>query len=451
MAIISNSQYITHVGALGQKINGMLELRQDKKSFLFLQGPHGPFFYELSKAIAQSGADVTKIGFNEGDRFFWRNRSTFVAFTKPYEQWPQYLEDFLKTGITDLVIYGDTRPLHKTAVEVAKSLGIRVHCFEEGYLRPYWVTYERGGVNGFSRLMDLSVATMREALSHVDNDQPEAPARWGDMRQHILLGAIYHWHILFRNRRFINYKTHRDSPVSHEFWLHFKRLVTRPAHAYRRWRATQSIKRNGFVYHLSLLQLSHDASIRSHSQFTGMAEFMRICVEAFARKAPKHHHLVFKSHPLEDDRQPLSLVAEQLAKEFDLIGRIHFVRGGKLAELLDYARSVVTINSTAAQQALWRGLPVKALGAGVFCKPEFTSEQPLDAFFAAPKKPDLTAYRDYRQFLLMTSQITGGFYSRRGRVRLVRQVVDMVLSEQDPYEALEAANASPLQQFQVVK
>ena len=51
----------------------------------------------------------------------------------------------------------------------------------------------------------------------------------------------------------------------------------------------------------------------------------------------------------------------------------------------------------------------------------------------------------------MTSQITGGYYSRRGRVRLVRQVVDMVLSEQDPYDALETDSASPVQQFQVVK
>ncbi len=449
----SKSKPLRSVGskASGQQVAGTDAPENETKSFLFLQGPHGPFFYDLSKAIAHSGAKVAKIGFNEGDRFFWRNRSTFVAFTKPYAQWVEFVEDYMADGVTDLVIYGDTRPLHKSAIEVAKRLGVRVHCFEEGYLRPYWCTYERDGVNGYSSLMDLSVEQMRDGLRFVDNEQAEAPALWGDMRQHILLGAVYHWHILIRNNRFKNYETHRDSPVSHEFWLHFKRLITRPVYAYRRWKATQRIKRNGFVYHLSLLQLSHDASIRSHSRFTGMAEFIRECVVAFAKSAPRHHHLVFKSHPLEDDRQPLSHVAAQLAKEYGLEGRVHFVRGGKLAELLDFARSVVTINSTAAQQALWRGLPVKALGVGVFCKPEFTSEQPLDDFFANPKKPDMSAYRDYRQFLLMTSQITGGYYSRKGRVRLIRQVVDMVLSEQDPYEALATSSAAPVQQFHVVK
>ena len=41
------------------------------------------------------------------------------------------------------------------------------------------------------------------------------------------------------------------------------------------------------------------------------------------------------------------------------------VRGGKLAQLLNHARSVVTVNSTAAQQALWRGLPTRTFGAAV--------------------------------------------------------------------------------------
>lgn len=116
-----------------------------------------------------------------------------MAFTKPHDHWGEFVEDFMRDGITDLVIYRDTRPFHKAAIDAAKELGIRVHRFEEGYLRSYWCTYERGGVNGYSRLMNMSVEQMREGLQFVENEQPEAPARWGDMRQHILLGAVYHW------------------------------------------------------------------------------------------------------------------------------------------------------------------------------------------------------------------------------------------------------------------
>ena len=67
------------------------------------------------------------------------------------------------------------------------------------------------------------------------------------------------------------------------------------------------------------------------------------------------------------------------------------------------------------------------------------------------RRPDSRAYRDYRHFLLETSQVPGGFYSARGRRTLLRQVVDMMLDAQDPYDALIAGNATPRQQLRVVR
>ncbi len=130
---------------------------------------------------------------------------------------------------------------------------------------------------------------------------------------------------------------------------------------------------------------------------------------------------------------------------------MHYVRGGKLARLLDHARSAVTVNSTAAQQVLWRGLPLKVFGQAVYGKPEFVSDQNLPEFFAQPNRPDSRAYRDYRHFLLETSQITGGYYSSRGRRRLLRQVVDMMLAPDDAYEALIRGTAAPRPHLLVVK
>ena len=118
--------------------------------------------------------------------------------------------------------------------------------------------------------------------------------------------------------------------------------------------------------------------------------------------------------------------------------------------LLNHARTAVTVNSTAAQQALWRGLPLKVFGAAVYAKPEFVSEQTLPEFFTNPSRPDSKAYRDYRHYLLETSQITGGFYSQKGRQELLRQVVDMILAEHDPYDALRMGAAAPRQQLRLV-
>ncbi|MCA8868463.1 MAG: capsular biosynthesis protein [Rhodobacteraceae bacterium] len=421
------------------------------KVFLFLQGPHGPFFHQLSRVLKTSGAEVFKVGFNQGDRAFWKDTDSYIGYFGRLEDWPDQVRIlFAEKNITDIVLYGDTRLVHAEAVKAARQAGITVHCFEEGYLRPYWVTYERGGVNGFSRLCELSVAEMRAELQERDLDLPDAPARWGDMRHHAFYGALYHGHILFRNREYQNYRTHRDVSVLQEFRLHFRRFLSIPWHAAQRRAASLRIRRDGFVYHLVLLQLSHDASIQFHSPLRSMPEFIRLTIEAFAAGAPVHHHLVIKTHPLEDGRFPLASITRDTAQEFGVAARVHFVRGGKLAGLLNFARSVVTVNSTAAQQALWRGLPLKAFGNSVYYKPEFVSEQPLDEFFAEPGKPDARAYRDYRHYLLETSQVMGGFYSAKSRRRLIRGVVDRVLAKADPYDSLKLENAAPKQQLRVV-
>ncbi len=414
-----------------------------------LQGPHGPFFHQLGRMLRLAGAQVWRVGFNKGDENFWFHPASFIRYQGRLADWPAEITRLFDAHqITDLVLYGDTRPIHAEAVAAAKARGLRVHVFEEGYLRPYWVTYERGGSNGHSRLMEMSVADMRAALALSQIDHPKAPAHWGDMRQHIFYGALYHFFVMVRNGPYRNFTPHRGISVFSEFLLYLKRLIALPRHIAQRALATWRIRRGGFPFHLVLMQLEHDASFRMHSPYGSMTEFIEQVLEGFAQGAPSHHHLVFKAHPLEDGRAPITRTIREIAQRLGVADRVHFVRGGKLAGLLAQARSAVTVNSTAAQQVLWRGLPLKAFGRAVFDKPEFVSPQPLTAFFQAPARPDSRAYRDYRHYLLETSQIPGGFYSAKGRRQLLRQVVDLMLAEADPYDALSQGHASPRQQLE---
>jgi capsular polysaccharide export protein len=423
-----------------------------RKTFLFLQGPHGPFFQRLGRMLTRAGAGVWRVGFNAGDRAFWFDRRSYIPYTAPVADWPDRFRALVaEKGVTDIVLYGDTRPIHARAIAAARSLGLTVHVFEEGYMRPYWVTYERGGANGHSRLMDLRIAEMRAALARNETDMPEAPAQWGDMRQHVFYGALYHWFVLFRNRGYRNFRPHRDLPLLTETLLYTRRLLLMPLFALDRIRATLRIKHGGYPYHLALLQLEHDSSFQQHSPFASMSEFLETVIAGFARGAPRHHHLVFKAHPLENGQSPLKRIIRARAAAHGVADRIHYVRGGKLAQLLDHARTAVTVNSTAAQQVLHRGIPLKVFGDAVYAKPGLVSDQPLEDFFARPHRPDLAAYKDFRRFLLETSQVPGGFYSARGRRQLLRQVVDMMLDPDDPYEALRLGKAPPRQQLRVVK
>jgi capsular polysaccharide export protein len=422
------------------------------RRFLLLQGPHGPFFNQLGAMLRAAGCAVWRVGFNRGDAVFWRDPAGYLRFDAPPETWPETCREIIaKHGITDLALYGDTRPIHAQAVAIAAELGLVVHVFEEGYLRPYWISYERDGANGHSRLMQMSVAEMRAALAQTQSDAVQAPAVWGDMRQHVFYGALYHFFVMVMNGRYRHFRPHRELTVLSEFRLYLRRLLLMPLYTAERWAAGLRIRLGGFPFHLVLLQLEHDASFRAHSPFASMTEFIDLCMRGFAEGAPRHHHLVFKAHPLEDGRVGMRAAIHAAAARHAVAGRVHFIRGGKLAALLAEARSAVTVNSTAAQQVLWRGLPLRAFGRAVFDKPEFVSTQPLAEFFARPDRPDSRAYRDYRQFLLETSQIPGGYYSSRGRRQLMRQIVDLMLAAEDPYDALTSGKAAPRQQLPRMK
>jgi len=109
--------------------------------FLFLQGPHGPFFRHLARHLAGLGAEVRRIAFNAADVAEWADAGPIDCYRGPDSSYPAWLIRHLSIHrTTDIVLYGDSRPEHAQAIAVARTRGIRCHCLEEGYLRPHWVT-----------------------------------------------------------------------------------------------------------------------------------------------------------------------------------------------------------------------------------------------------------------------------------------------------------------------
>ena len=123
-----------------------------KRLFLFLQGLATPFWVRLANAFAGRGHVVQRINLSGGDWLFWR-RPGAINYRGRFPDWREFLGGSLHDlNVTDVVLFGDCRPYHRVALDLARSRGIEVHVFEEGYFRPEWITVEKDGTNGYSGL-----------------------------------------------------------------------------------------------------------------------------------------------------------------------------------------------------------------------------------------------------------------------------------------------------------
>jgi capsular polysaccharide export protein len=422
---------------------------------MFLQGPHGPFMAQLAADLAARGATVTRIAFNAGDAASWRAPGggrpgplfRYKAAIGGFKSW--LLVRIEADAVTDIVMYGDTRPFHAVARRIARARGLTVHCFEEGYLRPRWITYERGGVNGNSALMEVPLERMQAAaLARGDpaGDLAAGPEGWGAAYAHVLHGLRYHGRARLAPFGWPRGAPHMPLSGWREARAYFRRVLTLPWIALRSRAALRQVLADGAPpYHLALLQLGADSSLRAHSAFCDVASVVQLIVDGFADGAARGDRLVFKAHPFEDGRERLARVALRAARRRGVSDRVWFVERGPLGPMLDRARSVVTVNSTAAQGALARFLPVRALGEAVYARPGLVSRQPLAEFFARPQPPLPRAAQAFRAFLLASSQLEGDFYTAPGRARAMAPVLAAMLRPQDPYQAaLSGVAVAPL-------
>ena len=103
------------------------------KRVLLLQGPVGPFFRQLSRELTEAGAEVHKVNFNGGDWAFYPTHA--INYRGSLAEWPERLAWLLERLEIDVVLlFGDCRPIHRVAIEVAQRLRVQIGAFEEGYI-----------------------------------------------------------------------------------------------------------------------------------------------------------------------------------------------------------------------------------------------------------------------------------------------------------------------------
>jgi capsular polysaccharide export protein len=380
---------------------------------LMLQGPMGPFFARLSHDLRAHGATPFKVDFNGGDWLFSRFGAFEQSFSYrgPAEQWPEYLDALVeRLRIDTVLLFGDCRPLHRSVVARLAARGIRVGVFEEGYIRPDYITLEPEGVNSHSSLpVDPSF--------YLSQASPELPAARP-------LGRTFYfamlWTILYAvafdlgRPLFRHYAHHRPMSILQGLpWLRSAARKLRHAWRERGWLHVLRTQASGH-YFLVPLQTSGDAQIQVHSSFESVPAFIEHVVESFSQHAPPETRLVIKHHPLDRGYSDYTRLIDELAKRNGLAGRCLYLHDQHLPTLLMHARGVVTINSTVGLSAIGEGVPVKACGQAIYDMPGLTSQDPLDLFWsqAQQSRPDPELHRAFRDYLVAHSQHQGSFYRR---------------------------------------
>lgn len=379
------------------------------RNILMLQGPVGPFFNRLSKDLQWAGANVHKINFNGGDWFYYPSNAT--SFTDKIENFPPFLNRVCdEKRIDTIMLFGDCRKMHGIASEIAAERNVEVYVFEEGYIRPDYITMECHGVNGRSTMP-------RAGIFYLNTPAPE-PAETSFVGQSIWHATgwaftYYFWAIILWPF-FPRYRHHR--PLS---WFEGLAWVRGAARKYwYRWKNKSDVDRlmsnDHPPFFLVPLQVHNDAQIGVHSEFDTIEQFIRYTVNSFATHAPKDALLVLKHHPMDRPYTDYTRLIRKLRDEGKLGDRLIYVHDPHLPTLINKSEGVVTINSTTGMSAIHHGKPTLALGDAIYRVEGLTASVSLDEFWndasEYPVHQDL--YRNFRHQLIYRTQLNGNFYRR---------------------------------------
>jgi capsular polysaccharide export protein len=376
------------------------------RAVLLLQGPNGPFFARLAARLERAGVRVWKINFNLADRVFYLSRRA-TEFRQPFPAWRPYLEHRLEEfRIEAIVLFGNNRAYHRVAREVAASRGVDIWVFEEGYVRPGFVTLEKGGVNGDSPLMHIA------AVDLPPRPRPPVPVRFRfPFARMVALSAAYTFLLWVGKRRFPHYVHHRPYGLADALRWASGLMIRKPWFQWSEHRDRVRYLGSRRPYFLFVMQMECDPAVQVYSRYRTNCACLGEVIHSFAQHAAPDVDLVVRPHPMERGHASYGPLVASLAKRYGVQARVRLLHEGHMPTLLKRSLGVVTINSTVGVQTLFHRVPIKTLGTCFYDKPGLTDQQPLHHFWKQPKAPDPVLSARFYRYLIAASQLNSSFYA----------------------------------------
>lgn len=401
------------------------------RTILMLQGPPSLFWAELGDGFRAAGARVVKVHFTASDLVYWPRRGA-ISYRGSLARWPERLRRIvLDHGVTDVVYYADRFPYHARAAEVAASLGIASYVVEFGYLRPGWLTLERGGMSAYSHFPN-DPQQIRKIAAQVGEAEACGAFAQGTFAHAFATEA---WNEVFSNLVdffyffvFPRYAPDRFYSPLPEYLSSFLRTARRLRRRGDMEKTMAGVAAGSWPFVLYALQLQSDWQIRANAPFDDQAEPLERAIRSLAHHAPEDMRLIVKLHPMDVGMIDWGARVDTLARRYGVEDRVRFLDGGNLDVLIARAHGVLVTNSTVGLHAIRAGKPVKLFGSAIYDVPGLTHRGSLDAFWTAPEPVDEALAADFVRALAATIQVRGSFYNRDGRRHAAGCMVERILA-----------------------
>ncbi|WP_062843810.1 MULTISPECIES: capsule biosynthesis protein [Psychrobacter] len=373
---------------------------------LLLQGKMGGFFNRFSTFLQTQDIKVSKINFNAGDAFFYHHPNTY-EYTDTLAQFSAWLQAFIeKHDIDAVVCFGDCRPHHTQAGCVSEQLGISFFVFEEGYLRPDYITLQEYGINGYSRLNTADIKALKKANDH--------PLYTHNRFYRLSIAAIVYYIVAWIYKsRYPHYSHYRGMTAWQEAiaWL---KAPWRKLRGYFPDKKLQSMltTQESDNYFLISLQVHNDSQITHHSDYRDVVQFIDESIASFAKHADQQQLLVFKHHPLDRGHRDYRELVSSLSERYQVANRVFYGCDMHLPTLMKHSIGMVTINSTTGLQSVYHKKPTKVMGRAIYDTPKLIDQKALKDFWKRPESPDNEFYLRFREYLIEQTQLNGAFYGR---------------------------------------
>jgi capsular polysaccharide export protein len=371
---------------------------------LMLQGPMGNFFDHVSSWLRERDIECYKVNFNGGDHFFYHGPYA-IDYIQPldhFQGWLGLLIDQL--NIDTILCFGDCRLYHVEAKQVCHKKNIQFLVFEEGYLRPDYITLEVDGVNAYSSMnLDKIAPTLSSYHFPIPTDSSFALM--------VFSACFYYLAWIAMSWRYRHYQHHRLLTPSQEVSAWFRSFRLRVSNSVTdriRYRYIRQYWSN--CYYIVALQVHNDSQVRVHSNYLDVSDFIVETMRSFAAEATPSQCLVIKHHPMDRGYRNYRQLIKELSIELGMSHRVMYVCDVHLPSLIRGSLGLIAINSTTGLQALFHGKPVKVMGRAIYDLPQLTCQKSLDAFWVSPTPVDRDYYSRFRELLIVQSQLNGSFY-----------------------------------------